>query len=112
MPEASAGAASPGQPLTAPAGTFPASPLGFYDLGGNAAEWMGDYYSSDTAYPNTEVDPRGPKEGRFHVIRGSGWLHGSVRELRWAFRDFGADERLDVGFRLARAAELQEPEPE
>ncbi len=99
-------------PFTAPVGTFPASPLGFYDLGGNAAEWMGDFYSTDTLYPNLETDPRGPQEGRFHVIRGSGWLHGSVRELRWAFRDFGSDERLDVGFRLARYAELQEQEQE
>ncbi len=97
-------------PFTAPAGTFAPNPMGFYDLGGNAAEWMGDYYSTDTLYPNFEVDPRGPEEGRFHVIRGSGWLHGTLRELRWAFRDFGDEERLDVGFRLARYAELQEPE--
>ena len=97
-------------PFTAPVGSFPANPLGFYDLGGNVAEWTGDYYGADTLYPDFEVDPRGPQEGRFHVIRGSGWLHGTVRELRWAFRDFGADERLDVGFRLARYAEAQEPE--
>ena len=97
-------------PFTAPVGSFPANPLGFYDLGGNVAEWTGDYYGADTLYPDFEVDPGGPQEGRFHVIRGSGWLHGTVRELRWAFRDFGADERLDVGFRLARYAEAQEPE--
>ena len=96
--------------FTAPVGKFPANPLGFYDLGGNAAEWMDDYYGTDTLYPNFEVDPRGPQEGRFHVIRGSSWLHGTLRELRWAFRDFGDEERLDVGFRLARYAELQEPE--
>ena len=96
--------------FTAPVGEFPANPLGFYDLGGNAAEWMDDYYGTDTLYPNFEVDPRGPQEGRFHVIRGSSWLHGTLRELRWAFRDFGDEERLDVGFRLARYAELQEPE--
>lgn len=97
-------------PFTAPVGSFPANPLGFYDLGGNAAEWMGDYYGTDTLFPDFEVDPRGPQEGRFHVIRGSSWLHGTLRELRWAFRDFGEEERLDVGFRLARYAELQEPE--
>lgn len=97
-------------PFTAPVGTFPPNSLGFYDLGGNVAEWMGDYYSTDTLYPDFEVDPRGPQEGRFNVIRGPGWLHGTLRELRWAFRDFGEEERLDVGFRLARYAELQEPE--
>lgn len=97
-------------PFTAPVGSFPANPLGFHDLGGNVAEWMDDYYGTDTLFPDFEVDPRGPQEGRFHVIRGSGWLHGTLRELRWAFRDFGSEERLDVGFRLARYAELQEPE--
>ena len=96
--------------FTSPVGTFPANPLGFYDLGGNVAEWMGDYYNTDTLFPDFEVDPRGPKEGRFHVIRGSSWLHGTLRELRWAFRDFGDEERLDVGFRLARDAEVQDPQ--
>lgn len=97
-------------PFTAPVGEFAPNSLGFYDLGGNAAEWMGDYYSTDTFFPNVEADPRGPEEGRLHVIRGSSWLHGNLRELRWAFRDFGEDERLDVGFRLARYAEAPEPE--
>ena len=96
--------------FTAPVGSFPANPLGFHDLGGNAAEWMGDYYSADTLYPGVEIDPQGPQEGRFKVIRGSSWLHGTLRELRWAFRDFGAEERVDVGFRLARHAELQAQE--
>lgn len=96
--------------FTSPVGEFSANLMEIYDLGGNAAEWMGDYYGTDTLYPDVEVDPRGPQEGRFHVIRGSSWLHGAVRELRWAFRDFGDEERLDVGFRLARYAELQEPE--
>ncbi len=97
-------------PFTAKAGSFPANLLELHDLGGNAAEWMGDYYSTDTLYPGVEVDPRGPREGRFNVIRGSSWLHGTLRELRWAFRDFGGEERVDVGFRLARHAQLQEQE--
>ncbi len=97
-------------PFTAPVGRFAPNRMGFYDLGGNVAEWVGDFYGTDTLYPNFEVDPRGPAEGRFHLIRGSGWLHGTLRELRWTFRDFGEEERLDVGFRLARYAELQERE--
>ena len=97
-------------PFTSPAGSFPPNAMGFYDLGGNAAEWMGDFYGTDTLYPNFELDPRGPQEGRFHLIRGASWLHGNLHELRWAYRDFGEEERIDVGFRLARYAELQEPE--
>ena len=97
-------------PFTAPAGSFPPNPAGFHDLGGNVAEWVADFYGTDTLYPDFEVDPRGPAEGRFHVIRGSGWLHGSLRELRWAYRDFGEEQRVDVGFRLARYAGLPQPE--
>ena len=47
-------------------------------------------------------DPAGPAEGQYHVIRGSGWRHASISELRMAYRDFGDRGRLDVGFRIAR----------
>ncbi|WP_446830148.1 PEGA domain-containing protein [Candidatus Foliamicus sp.] len=97
-------------PFTAPAGSFAANRIGFFDLGGNAAEWTNDFYGAETQFPNVEVNPRGAKEGRFHVIRGSSWMHGTLRELRWSFRDFGDEERLDVGFRLARYVEPQEQE--
>ncbi len=97
-------------PFTAPVGSFPANPAGLFDLGGNVAEWTGDFYGADTLYPDTEVDPRGAAEGRLYVIRGSSWLHGTLRELRWAFREAGDKERIDVGFRLARYAEQSDPE--
>ena len=96
-------------PFTAPVGSFPANPVGFFDLGGNVAEWMGDLYGAETQFPALETDPSGPEKGRFHVIRGSGWLHGTLRELRWTYRDFGDEGRVDVGFRLARTAEPVEP---
>jgi formylglycine-generating enzyme required for sulfatase activity len=94
-----------GFPVTAPVGRFPASPLGIFDLGGNAAEWVSDYY---TVYPSPaglQTDPVGPPEGQYHVIRGSSWRHASISELRFAFRDFGDRGRLDVGFRIARYAD-------
>lgn len=92
-------------PVTAPAGSFPASPLGLFDLGGNAAEWVHDYYGVATAGAPEEVDPVGPPAGQYHVIRGSSWRHGGISELRLAYRDFGDGARLDVGFRVARYAD-------
>jgi len=94
-----------GWPVTAPVGSFAASPLGFRDLGGNAAEWVSDRYTVYTPTADEVVDPLGPDQGPYHVIRGSSWRHSSVSELRQSFRDFGDQGRLDVGFRLARSVE-------
>jgi len=91
---------------SAPVGSFSASPIGLFDMGGNVAEWIHDLY---TTYPaagaNLERDPMGPLNGKFHVIRGSSWQHATISELRWSYRDYGDEARPDVGFRLARYAE-------
>ena len=88
---------------TAPVGSFPASPAGFFDLAGNAAEWVHDFYDiRATTVP--EKDPTGPAGGKQHVIRGSSWMQASVTALRWTFRDYGTEPRPDVGFRCARYA--------
>jgi formylglycine-generating enzyme required for sulfatase activity len=88
---------------TAPVGRFAASPAGFFDLAGNAAEWVHDFYDIRTGTA-PEQDPTGPASGKQHVIRGSSWMHSSVSALRWTYRDYGAEPRPDVGFRCARYA--------
>jgi formylglycine-generating enzyme required for sulfatase activity len=88
---------------TAPVGRFAASPAGFFDLAGNAAEWVHDYYDIRAAAV-PEKDPTGPAGGKQHVIRGSSWMHASVSALRWTYRDYGTEPRPDVGFRCARYA--------
>jgi formylglycine-generating enzyme required for sulfatase activity len=93
-----------GYPVTAPVGSFAASPLGLFDLGGNVAEWVNDIYSVGTPGA-TLTDPVGPPTGQYHVIRGSSWRSASISELRFAYRDFGDQGRLDVGFRVARYAD-------
>ncbi|MCF6225720.1 MAG: SUMF1/EgtB/PvdO family nonheme iron enzyme [Xanthomonadales bacterium] len=95
---------------SAPVGSFPPWPAGasngFYDMGGNVAEWMHDYYA---VYPGEAarlvVDPMGPAKGKHHVVRGSSWRHGSISELRMSYRDYNAASRPDLGFRIARYAE-------
>lgn len=88
-------------PLTAPVGSFGANQHGLFDLAGNVAEWVHDYYGSAGTL-GVERDPLGPSAGQFRVIRGSSWAHGSITELRLSFRDFGEEPRDDVGFRVAR----------
>ncbi len=88
---------------TAPTGSFPASPLGIYDGGGNVAEWVNDFYTVPTpGLKNPVVDPLGPENGKPRVIRGSSWRHAGETELRWSYRDYGTDARPDVGFRIVR----------
>ncbi len=91
--------------VAAPVGTFKANAKGFFDLGGNVAEWVNDYYQ----HPVPEgTGPLGPDSGEYHVIRGSSWMHGTVTDLRLSFRDYGIEGRRDVGFRIARFAEAEQ----
>jgi formylglycine-generating enzyme required for sulfatase activity len=90
---------------TAPVASFSPNQYDLYDIAGNVAEWVHDFYGAVGAVGGAEVDPLGPTEGQFHTIRGSSWAHGSVTELRLSFRDFGEEARDDVGFRVARYLE-------
>lgn len=89
----------------APVGKFPANALGLFDIGGNVAEWVHDYYTVSPGGGEVAIDPTGPADGRQHVIRGSSWKHSSVTDLRLSARDFSDSQRNDVGFRVARYAE-------
>jgi formylglycine-generating enzyme required for sulfatase activity len=92
-----------GQPVSAPVGTYPANGSGFFDLGGNVAEGVLDFFVGDALEPTVRVDdPLGPEAGGLHVVRGSSWRSATVTDLRVSQRGSGFDERLDVGFRIAR----------
>jgi formylglycine-generating enzyme required for sulfatase activity len=95
-----------GYTSTAPVGSFRPNALGLYDGGGNVAEWVNDFYTVPTP-GRTEpvVDPVGPSSGTTRVIRGASWRHAGMTELRLSYRDYGADARDDVGFRIVRNAE-------
>ncbi len=90
---------------TAAVGSFPARPSGIYDLGGNVSEWMHDYYA---IYPDEATklvtDPAGPLTAAHRVVRGAGWRHGNITELRLSYRDYSNKPRYDLGFRIARYA--------
>ncbi|SFV57516.1 hypothetical protein MNB_SM-4-312 [hydrothermal vent metagenome] len=51
-------------------GRFKPSPLGFYDLSGNVAEWVNDWYSPKYE-AKAVTNPRGPKRGSKKVSRGN-----------------------------------------
>lgn len=67
-----------------------ANPFGLKNMHGNIAEFCLDYYSP-TAYKEDAkklaVNPRGPKKGRAHVVRG-GSFKSDAKDVRSAARDY------------------------
>ena len=97
-----------GEAVTAPVANFPPNHRGLYDLAGNVAEWMHDYYGSVGLSGTVPTDPLGAGTGESHTIRGSSWAHASITEMRLSYRDFGTEARYDVGFRVARYLDEEE----
>lgn len=91
--------------VSAEVGSFRPNSKGIYDLGGNVAEWVHDFY--DIPAVNSTVENLGPNQGQYRVMRGSSYLHGTITDLRLSFRDYGTDGRADVGFRIARYAKKE-----
>ncbi len=77
------------------------SPYGMYDMIGNAAEWVADWYAED--FPvDALMNPRGPESGSKKIERGGGWYDPALAAARRFYVDPQdiSDER---GFRCARA---------
>jgi formylglycine-generating enzyme required for sulfatase activity len=78
------------------------SPSGVFDLAGNVAEWVSDRYAADYYQHSPSLNPTGPINGYYRVIRGGYWGSAYIA-LQTAHRDWaGADQRdASVGFRCA-----------
>jgi serine/threonine-protein kinase len=91
---------------TAPVGSYPAgaSLYGALDMAGNVAEWVNDWYS-ETYYSTAPlINPPGPAEGDYRVIRGGSWYStaAGVRsaDRAWYIPEGGTDY---TGFRCAQS---------
>ena len=92
--------------VTAPVGSMKPNHNGLFDISGNAAEWIHDFYMIKTGLSQSaEIDPLGPLAGDYHVIRGASWANGGISDLRLSFRDYGQDAKNTLGFRIARYVE-------
>ncbi|MFA6317603.1 MAG: SUMF1/EgtB/PvdO family nonheme iron enzyme [Elusimicrobiota bacterium] len=65
-----------GHVFTAPVGSFPAgaSEYGVFDMAGNAAEWVADWYDPQYYRGSPRHAPKGPKTGQYRVLRGGAWI--------------------------------------
>jgi formylglycine-generating enzyme required for sulfatase activity len=95
-----------GYPVSAPVGSYSPNAAGLFDIGGNVAEWVQDYYDPLAGSDGVFVtDPLGPPRGRSNVVRGPSWRSATIRQLRLSYRDYENDARPDLGFRIARNLE-------
>lgn len=89
---------------TADVGRYAPNGYGLYDMAGNAAEWVADWYGSYSSAP--QIDPRGPKSGSARVLRGGAWEFFQPKDLRVSSRiSLPPGKRIElnnVGVRCAR----------
>ena len=94
-----------GEVLTMPIGSFPGSTsvYGLFDMAGNVAEWVQDWYDPNYYPSGPLTNPTGPPRGAIKSMRGGSWLKPAV-SLRTSDRDWGTiDSRPSgTGFRCAQ----------
>jgi formylglycine-generating enzyme required for sulfatase activity len=97
-----------GHPLAVGTLTRGISPYGAFDMAGNVAEWVADWFDPDYYARSPFWDPQGPSRGDRRVLRG-----GSFMVNKWGIRSAirsGYDPSFlarYVGFRVAMPAAEQ-----
>jgi formylglycine-generating enzyme required for sulfatase activity len=86
---------------TQPVGTKAANGLGIYDMTGNVAEWVWDYYEAYSA--EVQKDPLGPTSGYLHINRGGSSWPDSSNAIE--FREVAEASYIHpgIGLRLVRS---------
>ncbi len=84
---------------TAPVGSFPPTPLGLYDMAGNAWEWTTSRFAR---YPYVITDGREDQDGGLRVLRGGSYGFGPDYARSRHRHRFSSHLRYDfAGFRVA-----------
>lgn len=85
-------------------GKFPPNGFGLYDMAGNVAEWTADYFAREYYAHSPAVDPAGPAEGSYRIIRGGAWSDSPARVTVFFRNWIGPKQRQpNVGIRCAKS---------
>ncbi len=91
----------PYQQRTMPVGFYAPNPWGLHDMHGNIWEWCHDFFTDLSKVG--QVNPWGPRSGRYRVAKGGGWLyHGwECRSTSRCAMMPSVNYNIGIGFRVA-----------
>jgi len=81
------------------------TPNNIFDLAGNVAEWVYDWYDKNYYKVSPRKNPQGPETGKYHTIRGGAWnsFSGYLRSsARYGYND--GQDFYGIGCRCAKSA--------
>ena len=88
---------------TAPVGKYVPNGFGLYDMSGNVAEWMQDYYADDYYAKSQKMNPKGPSAGTGHSVRGGSWRSQKNALTTTSRASAETNNAYDnIGFRVCR----------
>lgn len=91
---------------THPVGTKKANELGILDMSGNVWEFCWDFYGENYYSQSPSLNPTGPAEGQFRVLRGGAWTDDMVFNKVYYRNYYGQRDRgTNTGVRLVRKAD-------